>query len=105
MFKLTEEEILRIINLYGGSKKKINLIEAKLNIIGIVSNEEDYYELICDIIFQMEFIKQNNMLDKRPAKKLDLNNIICNVLRKKYNSFENNTLEEKIKLKNILCIK
>ena len=58
VFKLEEEQILEIIELYGGSKKKISTIEARLNSIGVVKSEEDYYELVASIVSQGESIKE-----------------------------------------------
>ena len=57
MFKLTEEQINEIIEMYGGTKTLINDIESRLNLIGMIEQEEDYYDIICAIISRIQTIK------------------------------------------------
>ena len=57
MFQLTEEQINYIIDVYGGSKTVIKDIERRLNLLGIVSDEDDYYEIVAAVAAQKETIK------------------------------------------------
>lgn len=109
IFKLTEEQISEIIELYGGSRKKINEIEAKLNLSGLVRLEEDYYELIAAIVSQIESIKQqlknvSNMYDKIRLN-MSLDEIIYAELTRKYDNLENEKIETQIQFRKIFNVK
>jgi len=92
MFKLTEEQIDYIIEEYGGTKQLINTIERKLNLLGVVEIEEDYYELVISIVAQKE--TNNLKLEGCTTKKekidtfINLDTIIQMELNRKYNNFE-----------------
>ena len=92
MYKLTDEQINEIIEQYGGNKKLINTIERKLNLLGVVEFEEDYYELIIAIVAQKE---TNNLKlsdcetkDEKMRVFMNLDTIINSELNRKYNNFD-----------------
>ena len=58
IFKLTEEQINYIIEVYGGSHSVIRDIERRLNLLGVVSDENNYYEIVASVAAQKETIKQ-----------------------------------------------
>ena len=103
MFKLTEEQIIDIIQNYGGSRRLIAMIEHKLNFLGVVLDEEDYFELITAIVSQKETI--NFKLESCSTKKeavsvfISLDEIIVDELNRKYNNFENAREDIKQKVK------
>lgn len=92
MFKLTEEQINYIIEEYGGTRHLINVVEKKLNLLGVVEFEDDYYELVISIVSQKETI--NLKLSGCTTKEekinafLNLDTIIEMELNRKYNKFE-----------------
>lgn len=92
MYKLTDEQIDYIISEYGGSKQLINTIERKLNLLGVVEFEDDYYELVMAIVAQKETNKL--MLEGCTTKEekintfINLDTIIEMELNRKYNNFE-----------------
>lgn len=102
IFKLTEEQVLEIIELYGGSKETINEIEIKLNLTGLVRLEEDYYELVAATVSQMmsvmEQIKNALDDDDRIRLSMSLDEIIDSELKRKYEIFEDEELETQIQL-------
>lgn len=102
IFKLTEEEILEIIELYGGSKETINKIEIKLNLTGLIRSEEDYYELVAATVSQMMSVMEQikNALDEDDKIRLNmsLDEIIDSELKRKYEIFEDEELETQIQL-------
>jgi len=109
VFKLTEEQVLEIIELYGGSKKKIDTIEARLNLIGVVKSEEDHYELVASIVSQSESVKEqmrncSNASD-RIERYMSLDEIISSELNRKYDNFENENLGTEMQLRKILNVK
>ena len=92
MYKLTDEQIDYIIEEYGGSKQLINTIERKLNLLGVVEEEEDYFELIISIVAQKETNKLKLSNCETKAEKMDvfinIDTIIEMELNRKYNNFE-----------------
>ena len=102
MFKLTEEQIEEIIETYGGTKQIINIIEGKLNLIGVIDEEEDYYEVVASVAAQKETINFNIARYNRKEEKMDnfmsIDEIIELELNRKYNNFENSSpiIKEKI---------
>lgn len=92
MFKLTEEQIEEILNEYGGSRQLINTLERKLNLIGVIEEEEDYYELIASIAAQKETVKfDTERYNRREDKEnvfMSIDEIIDIELNRKYNNFE-----------------
>ena len=101
MFFLTDEQIQEIIDIYGGDKKIINDIQKCLNKLAVIDNEEDYYEVICDVVAQLETFKlQNEQSSKRNEKPIEykLIDIIKIELNRKYNNFEDSRPSTKIKM-------
>ena len=92
MYKLTEEQIDYIIEEYGGSKQLINTLEKKLNLLGVIEEEEDYYELIIAIVAQKETNKLDlsrcTTRDEKFDKFINIDTIITAELNRKYNNFE-----------------
>ena len=103
MFKLTDEQIEYIIEYYGGTKKVIENIEVLLNLIGVVEDESDYFELMCAIIAQKETIKLklSDCDNKTDAMSVSMTNkeIILTELNRKYNNFEDSNQIQKQKMK------
>lgn len=104
MFKLTDEEINEIIELYGGSKKLINKVEQILNSLAVIEDEEDYLEIIKSIVAQKN---TNNELVKNCVNKIDaiysyisVEEIIIEELNRFYNNFEDSkkTTKQKVLL-------
>lgn len=102
-FKLTEEQILEIIELYGGSKGLITKIETKLNSIDVILDDEDYYNLIAAIVSQKETNKEKVKSLTTKIEKINvfipLDEIIITELNRKYNNFEDAKEEVKQKVK------
>lgn len=101
MFFLTDEQIEEIISMYGGDVELINEIQLDLNKLAVVESEEDYYEVICDIVSQVETYKlQNEQQIKQNGKtiKYRLTDIIGIELNRKYNNFENSKQEVRDKV-------
>ena len=92
MFKLTEEQIEEILSEYGGSRQLINTLERKLNLIGVIDEEEDYFEIIASIAAQKETVKfDTERYNRREDKEnvfMSIDEIIENELNRKYNNFE-----------------
>jgi len=106
MFKLTDEQIEYIIEFYGGSKKIIENIELQLNLIGVVEDENDYFELMCAIIAQKETIKLklSDCDNKFDAIGVSMTNkeIILTELNRKYNNFEDASYEKQQAIKKLI---
>lgn len=92
MYKLTDEQINYIIEEYGGSKQLINTIERKLNLLGVVEFEEDYYELVIAIVSQKETnnlkLSSCDTKEERMNTFMNVDTIIELELNRKYNNFE-----------------
>lgn len=92
MYKLTDEQIDYIIEEYGGSKQLINTIERKLNLLGVIEFEEDYFELVIAIVAQKETVnlKLEGCTTKHQRENVFINidTIIEMELNRKYNNFE-----------------
>ena len=102
IFKLTDEEIEEIIELYGGSKQVIQDVEYKLNYLEIINDLEDYNELVKIVISQYETIKsQIEAIKERNAnpteselssRYMSLDEIIEYEINKKYEDCKNKSL-------------
>jgi len=96
VFKLTEEQINYIIEMYGGTCNLINKVEQKLNLLEIIETEEDYFELVIIIVSQVKSVNlQMSMyfsMDSKMKKYLSLDEIIALEINRKYNDM--NTKEE-----------
>lgn len=103
-FKLTEDQILEIIELYGGSKSLITKIELKLNSIDVILDDEDYYNLIASIVSQKETNKEKVKSLTTKIEKLNtyltIDEIIITELNRRYNNFEDAKEEVKQRVKN-----
>ena len=102
IFKLTEEQIEEIIELYGGNKQSIGIVERKLNLLGVIETEEDYFEVICSVIAQKETIKskvdaEETIIGKLAAS-MNFDQIIELELNRKYNNFEDAKESTRIKM-------
>ena len=104
MFKLTEEQINYIIEFYGSSKQVIRDIEHRLNLLGVVEDEDDYFEIVAAVAAQKETIKEQikKCMTKSEvlSKWVTTNQLIKYALNEKYNNFINETEEVQLKVKN-----
>lgn len=101
MFFLTNEQIEEIISIYGGDVELINDIQIDLNKLAIIDNEEDYYEVICNVVAQIEtFELQNEQSAKRNEKTIEYKviDVIEAELNRKYNNFEDSKQEVRNKV-------
>jgi thiamine biosynthesis lipoprotein ApbE len=93
MFKLTEEQINYIIEVYGGSEPIIRDIERRLNLLGVVIDEDDYYEIVATVAAQKETIKEQikkcTTKDQAMRKWVSTDSLIKYALNEKYNNFLN----------------
>jgi len=96
MFFLTDEQIEEIIQEYGGDIELINDIQKELNRLGVINNEETYYEVISNVVAQVEtFEMQNQRLIKGHNKPIEykLIDVIGVELNREYNNFEDSKEE------------
>lgn len=93
MFTLTEEQINYIIEFYGSSKRIIKEIELKLNQLGIIEDEDDYYEIVATVAAQKETIREqlNGCTTKDQVMRIwvSTDKLILFALKEKYNDFSN----------------
>lgn len=93
MFKLTQEQIDELIELYGGSIETINRIEQKLCIFDFINDEDEYLELVIAVLSQHQSVRlQISLTDKRGIadRYMGLDEIIEMELLRKYDSFSAN---------------
>ena len=99
MFKLTDEQINYIIEVYGGTKTIIKDIERRLNLSGKVKDEDDYYELVATVAAQKETIKGyvQGATTREDAMRVwvSTEDLIAYALKEKYNDFEEETYSTK----------
>ena len=104
MFKLTEDKMNYIIEVYGGSAPIIRDIERRLNLLGIIDNEDDYYEIVATVAAQKETIKEQlkkcTTGDEAMRKCVSTDSLIKYALNEKYNNFLNASAEVQEKIKN-----
>lgn len=82
MYELTEEQIKQILDDYEASLKTVKEVALKLNEIGIVKTDDDFYTLICEITPERE-----NDLAEKNGRTLD--ELVEFYLRDMYNDYEN----------------
>lgn len=101
-FRLTKEEKNYIVSEYGGSVRNVSVIEKKLNSLDLITDKDDFIELVMAVVAQHETIKKD--VDFKSTKEelnkhfLSINQIIYYEIIRKYldfDKFENGT-EEKI---------
>lgn len=104
MFKLTEEQVNHVIEFYGGTKQVINDIERRLNLLGVVADEDDYYEIVAAVAAQKETIKNKikGCTTKIEAMRawVSTDDLILFALKEKYNDFSSLSCEAQEKMKN-----
>ena len=100
MFKLTDEQIDYIVEMYGGTKGSIRAIEKKINLIGVIEDEEDYYEVVANVVSQRETFLMNAKT-RNSRRGMTIDQIIECELNRKYNNFEDSKDSIKIKMKRI----
>ena len=104
MFKLTEQQIEYITTVYGGTKMIINDIERRLNLLGVVSDEDDYYEIVAAVAAQKETIREKakGCNTKTEAMRIwvSTDDLIMYALKEKYIDFSCLSLASQEKLKN-----
>ena len=104
MFKLTEEQINYIIEFYGSSKVVIKDIERRLNLLGVVEDENDYFEIVAAVAAQKETIKEQikKCMTKSEvlSKWVTTNQLIKYALNEKYNNFIDSNPEHQEKMRN-----
>ena len=71
-YKLTEEEVLEIIELYGGSRSIIRNIENLINSKGINIIEEDFIDLVAKCVFKHTTICNSVKRCKSKAERIKL---------------------------------
>lgn len=98
MFKLTDEQIVEIIELYGGDKDLITEVERTLNKLAIIDNEEVYYEVICSVAAQVETLELKAKQDRKGAADYVLDYVIQAELNRIFNNFEDAKESTKEKL-------
>ena len=100
---LTEGQINYIIEFYGGSKTIIANIERELNLIGIIDNKDDYFEVICSVVAQKEILREElkKCTIAAEAKKVYVANqkLIVNELNRRYNNLEQQRPDEQTRMK------
>ena len=103
MFKLTDEQVNYIIEYYGSSKPVIKDIERRLNLLGVVEDEDDYFEIVATVAAQKETIKEQMKKCSTPQDVfryyLSTNQLIIYTLNEKYNDFINANPEVQEKMK------
>lgn len=106
MFKLTEEQINEIVLMYGRPKEEIKEIELKINLIGVVEDEKDFFEIMSAVISQKVSIelqiKQWNDPENMDFIYMSDEEIIETELNRKYNSFEDSSPIIKQKMLNFV---
>lgn len=106
IFKLTEDQINYIIEMYGGSKRLINSIQYKLNMLGVIEEENDYYEMVIAVVDRKQTI--NEQLKAVTTKKeyfdifLNIDQIIAIELERKYDDFSKFKEESREKAKTFI---
>lgn len=104
MFKLTQEQIEYIVTVYGGSERIIKDIELKLNLLGVIDDEDDYYEIVAAVAAQKETIagqiKKCTTKAEIMSKYVSTDKLIKYALNEKYSNFENASSEVQNKMRN-----
>lgn len=92
-FILTEEQIDEIIDERGGKKETIKKIEEILNSLNVIQDEEDFLEIIKDVVSQRitnnEEVERCKNKQDAIKKHMSLSEIIAYELERKYGEFEN----------------
>ena len=98
MFKLTEDQMAEVIDLYGGDYDLIIEIERTLNKLAVIDNEDAYYEVICAVVSQIETLELKAKEDEKDAADYVLDYIIQEELNRYYTDFEDakNSTKEKL---------
>lgn len=104
-YKLNNEQIDEIINLYEVSKNFIKKIEVGLNSTNLVKDADDYFILVCEVCMQYQSNKQ--ILQTTPilfskTKFMQLSEIIVQQLGCFYNKFQDDSIDNKINYMKIL---
>jgi len=86
IYQLTDEQIAEIIKFYGGDEHLLIKIERLLNIGGLVRNENDFYEIVVNVVSQIETFKLKQSLDPfyNEAKTYNLEEIIEQEINRYY---------------------
>ena len=106
VFKLSKEQIDDIIEMYGGSKKTIDNIEKRLNLLNIVQTDDDYLEIVTSVLDRKQEI--NEKLKNNPTKQeaidifMTVDEIIAIELERKYGDFEYFKEEQRQKVKSFI---
>lgn len=100
MFKLTDEQIDYIIEMYGGTKQSIREIEKRINLIGVIEDEEDYYEVVANVVSQRETFLMDAK-SRNARKGMTIDQIIESELNRKYDNFQDSKDSIKVKMKKI----
>ena len=104
MFKLTEEQINYIIEFYGSSKPVIKDIERRLNLLGVIEDEADYFEIVAAVAAQKETIKEQvkGCMSRSEvlSKWVTTNQLSIYALNEKYNNFIDAKEETQQRMKN-----
>lgn len=101
MFFLTDEQIEEIIKEYGGDVELIKEIQMYLNKLAVIETQEDYFDVICNIVSRVEtFEMENQRLIKGHNKPIEykLIDVIGVELNRKYNNFEDSKQETRDKV-------
>ncbi len=104
MFKLTEEQVNYIIEVYGGSKRIIRDIECRLNLLAIPMDDDEYYEIVAAVAAQKETIrnKAKNYTTREDAMSVwvSTDKLILFALEEKYIDFSNLNPEVQERIRN-----
>lgn len=82
-FKLNNEQIDEIIELYGGTKNLITDIQKRLNMLEIVKDEDDFFEIVAEVVSRIESYKISAEL-KRTKPHYVINDILKVAVIRKY---------------------
>lgn len=82
-FKLNDEQIEEIVELYGGTKNLINEIQKRLNSLDIVKDEDDFFEIVAEVISQIETCRfEANRANSKPH--YVINDVLKDTVIRKY---------------------
>ena len=104
MFKLTDEQVNYIVEVYGGSERIIKDIERRLNLLAIPMDEDEYYEIVAAVAAQKETIKEKikGCTTREDAMRgwVSTDQLILFALKEKYNDFSNLNPEAQERIRN-----
>lgn len=90
-FKLNNEQIDEILENYGGTKKTIAKIEKIVNFLEILTDEDEYYEVVAASVSRIESMKISAEAKKAGVERYKTSDIVkYEIIRK----FQEKGIEE-----------